>query len=118
MVPLTFVAGVGMTPFRSPKKSASQSANPGSDYFDLAVETAVKALLDAGLIYDDVDQGIASYVFGDSTCGQRVFYALGMTYITHFQCAQLLQRGKYWALACKPSNQIGASRLRPSRWLR
>lgn len=84
MAPPTFIAGVGMTPFRSPKKSASQSANPGSDYFDLAVEAAVKALLDAGLTYDDVDQGIASYLFGDSTCGQRVFYALGMTSIPIF----------------------------------
>jgi sterol carrier protein 2 len=75
----TFVAGVGMTPFKSPKKSASSSRNPDSDYFDLAVEAAVKALLDAGVTYDDVDSGVGCYVFGDSTCAQRVFYALGMT---------------------------------------
>ncbi|KAH7347521.1 putative lipid-transfer protein, mitochondrial precursor [Plectosphaerella cucumerina] len=75
----TYVAGVGMTPFNSPKKSASLAANPDSDYLDLAVEAGVKALLDAGLTYDSVDQGVGSYVFGDSTCAQRVFYALGMT---------------------------------------
>ena len=75
----TFVAGVGMTPFRSPKKSASQAQNPNSDYFDLAVSAPVKALLDAGLTYDDIDQGIGRYVFRDSTCAQRVFYSLGMT---------------------------------------
>ncbi|KAH8662438.1 putative lipid-transfer protein, mitochondrial precursor [Xylariales sp. PMI_506] len=80
----TFVAGVGMTPFNSPKKSASLASDPDSDYFDLAVEAGVKALLDAGLTYDDVDQGVGCYVFGDSTCGQRVFYSLGMTGIPIF----------------------------------
>lgn len=80
----TFVAGVGMTPFNSPKKSASLASNPDSDYFDLAVEAGVKALLDAGITYDKVDQGIGCYVFGDSTCGQRVFYGLGMTGIPIF----------------------------------
>lgn len=74
----SFVAGVGMTPFNSPKKSANLATDPQSDYFDLAVEAAVKALLDAGITYDKVDQGIGSYVFGDSTCAQRVFYSLGM----------------------------------------
>ncbi|KAF0321814.1 nonspecific lipid-transfer protein [Colletotrichum asianum] len=76
-----FVVGVGMTPFNSPKKSASIATNPDSDYFDLGVEAAVKALLDAGINYDQVDQGIGCYVFGDSTCAQRVFYGLGMTVI-------------------------------------
>lgn len=80
----TFVVGVGMTPFNSPKKSASLAANPDSDYLDLGVEAAVKALLDAGITYDKVDQGIGCYVFGDSTCAQRVFYGLGMTGIPIF----------------------------------
>lgn len=68
-----------MTPFQSPKRSAAQATDPGSDYLDLAVEAGVKALLDAGLGYDEVDQGIGCFVYGDSTCGQRVFYSLGMT---------------------------------------
>lgn len=80
----SYVVGVGMTPFQSPKKSASLAANPESDYLDLGVEAAVKALLDAGITYDKVDQGIGSYVFGDSTCAQRVFYALGMTGVPIF----------------------------------
>lgn len=75
----TYVVGVGMTPFQSPKRSAAQATDPGSDYLDLAVEAGVKALLDAGLGYDEVDQGIGCFVYGDSTCGQRVFYSLGMT---------------------------------------
>lgn len=79
MATSTFVVGVGMTPFHSPKKSASHARDPGSDYFDLAVEAGVKALLDTGITYDEVDQGIGCYVYGDSTCAQRVFYSLGMT---------------------------------------
>lgn len=45
----SYVIGVGLTPFNTPKKSASQSVDPDSDYFDLAVEAIVKALLDAGI---------------------------------------------------------------------
>lgn len=73
-----------MTPFNSPKRSAALATDPGSDYFDLAVEAGVKALLDAGITYDEVDQGIGCYVFGDSTCAQRVFYTFGMTGIPIF----------------------------------
>jgi acetyl-CoA acetyltransferase len=36
-------------------------------------------MLDAHINYDDVDQGVACYCYGDSTCGQRVFYQFGMT---------------------------------------
>ncbi|KAK6379518.1 hypothetical protein LTS17_006436 [Exophiala oligosperma] len=84
MATSTFVVGVGMTPFHSPRKSASHAQDPGSDYFDLAVAAGVKALLDAGITYDEVDQGIGCYVYGDSTCAQRVFYSLGMTGIPIF----------------------------------
>lgn len=38
-------------------------------------------MLDAKINYDDVDQGVACYCYGDSTCGQRVFYQFGMTQI-------------------------------------
>jgi len=49
------------------------------DYTELGFEAGVKALLDAQINYDDVDQGVACYCYGDSTCGQRVFYQFGMT---------------------------------------
>lgn len=51
------------------------------DYTELGFEAGIKALLDAHISYDDVDQGVACYVYGDSTCGQRVFYQFGMTSI-------------------------------------
>ena len=49
------------------------------DYHELGFEAGIKALLDAHLNYDDIETGIACYVYGDSTCGQRTFYTLGMT---------------------------------------
>jgi sterol carrier protein 2 len=68
-----YVLGVGMTKFIKPRGRV--------DYTELGFEAGVKAMLDAHITYDDVDQGIACYVYGDSTCGQRVFYQFGMTKI-------------------------------------
>lgn len=66
-----YVLGVGMTKFIKPRGKV--------DYTELGFEAGVKAMLDAGISYDDVEQGIACYCYGDSTCGQRVFYQFGMT---------------------------------------
>ncbi|KAI1608333.1 nonspecific lipid-transfer protein precursor [Exophiala viscosa] len=68
-----YVVGVGMTKFGKPNK--------GLDYPELGFEAGVKAMVDAGITFDEVDQGIACYCYGDSTCGQRVFYQFGMTQI-------------------------------------
>ncbi|UPL00706.1 hypothetical protein LCI18_011640 [Fusarium solani-melongenae] len=66
-----YVLGVGMTKFIKPRGKV--------DYTELGFEAGVKALLDAKINYDDVDQGVACYCYGDSTCGQRVFYQFGLT---------------------------------------
>ncbi|KAJ5653437.1 Non-specific lipid-transfer protein [Penicillium lividum] len=68
-----YVLGVGMTKFIKPRGKV--------DYNELGYEAGVKAMLDAHITYDDVDQGVACYVYGDSTCGQRVFYQFGLTNI-------------------------------------
>lgn len=68
-----YVLGVGMTKFIKPRGKV--------DYHELGFEAGVKAMLDAQINYDDVDQGVACYCYGDSTCGQRVFYQFGMTQI-------------------------------------
>ncbi|KAK5632613.1 hypothetical protein RRF57_008327 [Xylaria bambusicola] len=68
-----YVLGVGMTKFIKPRGKV--------DYTELGFEAGVKAMLDAHINYDDVEQGIACYCYGDSTCGQRVFYQFGMTQI-------------------------------------
>ena len=49
------------------------------DYPDMAKEAGTKALQDAGVSYSDVEQGVVGYVYGDTTCGQRAIYQLGMT---------------------------------------
>ncbi|KKZ67437.1 hypothetical protein EMCG_06888 [[Emmonsia] crescens] len=66
-----YVLGVGMSPFLKP--------HPKRDYPQMGLEAGTKALLDAGITYDDVEQGFACYAYGDSTSGQRVFYQFGMT---------------------------------------
>lgn len=68
-----YVLGVGMTKFVKPRGKV--------DYNEMGFEAGIKALLDAGINYDDVDVGVACYCYGDSTCGQRVFYQFGMTQI-------------------------------------
>lgn len=68
----TFVIGVGMTKFEKP------GAKEG-DYPDWAKEAGEKALSDAGIPYDDIEQAYAGYCYGDSTYGQRALYGLGLT---------------------------------------
>jgi sterol carrier protein 2 len=45
----------------------------------MGLEAATKALLDAGITYDDVEHAYVGYVYGDSTCGQAALYNLGLT---------------------------------------
>ena len=71
-----YVLGVGLTKFVKPRGKI--------DYTELGYEAGIKALLDAHITYDDVDMGVACYCYGDSTCGQRVFYQFGMTGIPIF----------------------------------
>lgn len=66
-----FVVGVGMTNFIKP--------STGGDYPELGKEAVEAALADARIRYDDVQQAVCGYVFGDSTSGQRVLYQVGMT---------------------------------------
>jgi sterol carrier protein 2 len=67
-----YVVGVGMTKFEK----------PGSrewDYPDMAQEAGSRALADAGIAYDAVEQACVGYCYGDSTCGERAVYTLGLT---------------------------------------
>jgi sterol carrier protein 2 len=67
-----FVIGVGMTKYEKP-------GSRDWDYPDMAKEAGEKALADAGIRYDEVEQVAVGYCYGDSTCGQRAVYQLGMT---------------------------------------
>ncbi|XP_021954159.1 non-specific lipid-transfer protein isoform X2 [Folsomia candida] len=66
-----YVVGVGMTKFSKPGTSA--------DYPEMAQEAVKKALSDAKLNYNEIEQACVGYVYGDSTCGQRSLYGVGMT---------------------------------------
>ncbi len=66
-----YVVGVGMVPFQKPGSSES--------YDVMAGKATRAALADAGLGYEKVQQAYAGYVYGDSTCGQRSLYPVGMT---------------------------------------
>jgi sterol carrier protein 2 len=67
-----YVVGVGMTKFEKPGSRAW-------DYPDMAKEAGTKALEDAGIPYGEVEQAAVGYVYGESTCGQRAVYQLGLT---------------------------------------
>jgi acetyl-CoA acetyltransferase len=49
------------------------------DYPEMAKEAGQKALADAGVAYECIEQAVAGYVYGDSTCGQRALYEIGLT---------------------------------------
>jgi acetyl-CoA acetyltransferase len=68
-----YVAGVGMTKFEKPAR------REGWDYPQMAKEAGTKALEDAGVAFETVEQAYVGYVYGESTSGQRAVYELGMT---------------------------------------
>jgi sterol carrier protein 2 len=70
------VIGVGMTKFAKPGAS--------DDYNVMATAAGKTALADAKVDYADVEQVYAGYVYGDSTCGQRAAYDLGLTGVPVF----------------------------------
>ena len=67
-----FVIGVGMTKFEKP-------GSKDWDYPAMAKEAGNKALEDAGVRYDQIEQAAVGYCYGDSTAGERAVYELGIT---------------------------------------
>jgi len=70
------VIGVGMVPFAKPGKS--------EEYNVMAAKAGKAALADAAVPFGEIEQAFAGYVFGDSTCGQRAVYEIGLTGIPVF----------------------------------
>src|SRR5579864_208392 len=70
------VIGVGMTKFQKPGAS--------DEYNVMAANAGKAALADAKVEYTDIEQAYAGYVYGDSTCGQRSVYDIGLTGIPVF----------------------------------
>ncbi|XP_076764042.1 sterol carrier protein X-related thiolase [Xylocopa sonorina] len=68
-----YIVGVGMTKFEKP------GTRDNFDYPDMAKEAVTKALQDAKISYNNVKAACVGYVYGDSTCGQRALYEVGLT---------------------------------------
>jgi sterol carrier protein 2 len=65
------VIGVGMVKFQKPG---------ASDGYEVMAKNAIGAALkDANILFTEIEQAYAGYVFGDSTCGQRAVYTQGLT---------------------------------------
>jgi sterol carrier protein 2 len=65
------VAGVGMIPFTTPRKTETYDA--------MSVKATTAALADAGVAYEAIQQAYVGYVYGDSTSGQAALYPFGVT---------------------------------------
>ncbi len=67
-----FVVGMGMTKFEKPGRREWDDP-------DMATEAGTKALEDAGISYEAVEQAMVGYCYGESTSGERAIYQLGLT---------------------------------------
>ena len=113
------VAGVGMIPFVKPGANAP--------YPVMGAEATRLALADAGVGYDMIQQAYVGYVYGDSTCGQRALYQVGMSGIpiinvnnncstgstALFMARQAIESG---ALDCVLA--LGFEQMKPGAWVR
>jgi acetyl-CoA acetyltransferase len=70
------VIGVGMVKFAKPGAS--------EEYNVMAAKAMRAALEDAKTAYGEIQEAFCGYVYGDSTCGQRAVYDVGLTGIPVF----------------------------------
>ncbi|NMG17818.1 lipid-transfer protein [Aromatoleum bremense] len=97
----TFIAGVGMIPF----------AKPGAcdPYHVMAASAGRLALADAGLGFESLQQAYVGYVYGDSTCGQKAVYVLGMTGIPVFNVNNNCSTGSTALFLARQAIENGAA---------
>ncbi|MFO0552386.1 MAG: lipid-transfer protein [Polyangiaceae bacterium] len=94
------VIGVGMTKFAKPGAS--------EDYNVMAAHAGRAALADAGIEYQDIEQVFAGYVYGDSTCGQRAAYDLGLTGVPVFNVNNNCSTGSTALMLGRQAVEAGA----------
>jgi acetyl-CoA acetyltransferase len=95
------VIGVGMIKFAKPGAS--------EDYHVMASKAAKAALADAKVKYEQVEQAYAGYVFGDSTCGQRALYEVGLTGIPVFNVNNNCSTGSTALMLAKQAIEGGVA---------
>ena len=93
------VIGVGMTKFAKPGQS--------EDYHVMASKAARAALDDAHIPYASVEHVYAGYVFGDSTCGQRAIYELGLSGVPVFNVNNNCSTGSTTLMLAKQAVEGG-----------
>ena len=94
------VIGVGLVPFTKPG---------ASDPYEVMVVKATKnALKDAGVDYTEIEQATAGYVFGDSTCGQRALYGVGLSQIPIFNVNNNCATGSSALMLARQAVEAGA----------
>ncbi len=94
------VVGVGMIPFSKPGASAT--------YDVMAASAAREALDDAGIDYGLIEQAYVGYVYGDSTCGQKALYNVGMTGIPVFNVNNNCSTGSTALFLARQAVESGA----------
>lgn len=97
-----YVVGVGMTKFEKPGRRSN------FDYPEMTVEAVGKALKDANLNIKDMEAACVGYVYGDSTCGQRALYEVGMTGVPIFNVNNNCSTGSSALMLAKLHIEAGA----------
>jgi acetyl-CoA acetyltransferase len=90
---------------------------PGSrdwDYPDMGREAIRNALADAGIGFESVGQVVAGYCYGDTTCGERAVYEVGLSGVPIFNVNNACATGSSALFIAKQFVQ-GVSRTARSR---
>jgi sterol carrier protein 2 len=98
-----YVIGVGMTKFEKP------GSRLNFDYPDMSKEAGTAALKDAKIKYEDIEQAVCGYVYGDSTCGQRAVYGLGLSGIPVYNVNNNCATGSTALMIARQIVQAGTS---------
>jgi len=81
----------------------------GASYDVMAAQAGAQALADAGIAYEALQQVYAGYVYGDSTCGQKAVYPLGMTGIPVFNVNNNCSTGSTALFLARQAVESGAA---------
>jgi len=94
------VIGVGMNKFAKPGAS--------KDYPEMARIAITEAIKDAGISYKDIQHAYVGYVYGDSCCGHRAVYGVGLTGIPIFNVNSNCSTGSSALYLARQAVQNGA----------
>jgi acetyl-CoA acetyltransferase len=94
------VAGVGMIPFKKPGSSET--------YAVMGAHAVRAALANARVGYESIQQAYASFIYADSTAGQRVLYDVGMTGIPIFNVNNNCASGSSGIYLARQAIAVGA----------